>query len=70
MNEFLDHIDWLFFAPFVLYFFFLAPMLICIYLYDQLNPQLLIKLNVDRSKVAHVAIGLYTVMYLLAWLIV
>lgn len=53
----------------VLYFFFLAPILVCIYLYDKMNPQLLVKLNIEISKVVHFSIFLYTFFYLIAWVV-
>lgn len=53
----------------VLYFFFLAPILACIYMYDKMNPQLLVKMNVDIAKVMHISIFIYSVLYLIAWLV-
>jgi hypothetical protein len=53
----------------VLYFFFLAPILAFIYMYDKMNPQLLVKLNVEISKVVHFSIFVYTFFYLIAWVV-
>ncbi len=53
----------------VLYFFFLAPILACVYMYDKMNPQLLVKLNVDIAKVMHYAIFFYSLLYLIAWVV-
>jgi hypothetical protein len=53
----------------VLYFFFLAPILACIYMYDIMNPQLLVKMNVDIAKVMHISIFIYSVLYLIAWVV-
>jgi hypothetical protein len=53
----------------VLYFFFLAPILACLYMYDKMNPQLLTKLNVDIAKVMHFSIFVYSFFYLIAWVI-
>ena len=53
----------------VLYFFFLAPILACIYMYDKMNPQLLVKLNVEIYRVVHFTIFIYSFFYLIAWVV-
>lgn len=53
----------------VVLYFFLAPILACIYMYDKMNPQLLVKLNLEISKVIHFSIFIYTFFYLIAWVV-